>query len=131
MLALHKEGASHRIVSDAWKPEVERFVPPRVVAIGIRRIGERDPRRQVAGRAVEVKSVREHFAVRKCLRVIGARNPDRVRNYGSVRRENGCQEDDESHDANVMDGPPSRRGCFTGGRPTPQMDCKPATRSTT
>jgi len=46
--------ASCGIELDAGKAKVERFVPARFVAVDIKQITERDPRRQGAARAREV-----------------------------------------------------------------------------
>ena len=81
--------------------KVEQFVPARPVAAGIRQITERNPRRQFATRLLEVELVPNHFAVRECLRVIGAGNADRARHRRSAHGEKSRQQNRDSDPTNL------------------------------
>src|SRR5206468_481818 len=81
-----KECPSYGIQFDTWKTKVERFVPARFVARGIRQITEGDPRLQSTALGLEIELVPNHFAVCERLRVIGARDVDRACNHRSTRR---------------------------------------------
>ena len=96
-----KECPSLGIELNTWKAKVERFVPARLIAVCIRQITERNPRRQFAMGSLEVELVLNHFAVRECLRMIGAGNADRARHCRTAHREKSRQENRDSHPTNL------------------------------